>query len=69
MQRLYDFRAVTTDDFPALKGMWQEIFGDSESSVDNFFLKYAKKTATLEMVPYHTKTFASGESFLDYFDL
>ena len=31
--------------------------------------KYAKKTATLEMVPYHTKTFASGESFLDYFDL
>lgn len=42
MQRLYDFRAVTTDDFPALKGMWQEIFGDSESSVDNFFLKTAE---------------------------
>ena len=31
--------------------------------------KYAKKIATLEMVPYHTKTFASGESFLDSFDL
>lgn len=42
MQRLYDFRAVNAGDFPALKQMWQEIFGDSEKSVDNFFLKTAE---------------------------
>ncbi len=42
MQRLYDFRAVTTEDFPALKKMWRDIFGDEESAVDNFFNKTAE---------------------------
>ncbi len=42
MQRLYDFRAVTTEDFPALKKMWCNIFGDSEKVVDNFFRETAE---------------------------
>lgn len=42
MQRLYDFRAVTTEDFPALKKMWRDIFGDEEKAVDNFFNRTAE---------------------------
>ncbi len=42
MQRLYDFRAVTTEDYPALNEMWCHIFGDSKKVVDNFFAKTAE---------------------------
>ena len=31
--------------------------------------QYADRIATVELVPYHTKTFAAGERFLDEFDL
>ena len=31
--------------------------------------QYAATIATVELVPYHTKTFAAGENFLDAFDL
>lgn len=31
--------------------------------------QYADRIATVELVPYHTKTFAAGQDFLDAFDL
>ncbi len=42
MQKLYDFRAVTTKDFPTLKKMWCDVFGDSPEAVDNFFNETAQ---------------------------
>ena len=35
----------------------------------NLLCQYADRIATVELVPYHTKTFAAGENFLDQFDL
>lgn len=37
MQKLYDFRSVKTEDYPLLKKMWCDVFGDSQEVVDNFF--------------------------------
>ena len=35
----------------------------------NSLCQYAERIATVELVPYHTKTFAAGERFLNEFDL
>ncbi len=42
MQKLYDFKAVTTNDYPHLKKLWCDVFGDSPESVERFFSKTAE---------------------------
>ena len=37
MQKLYDVRQGTTEDYNSLKALWQKSFGDEKSVVDNFF--------------------------------
>lgn len=47
MQRLYNFKAVTAVDFPALKKLWCDVFGDSQIVVDNFFRETAEESNIL----------------------
>ena len=42
MQKLYDVRLATTDDYSSLKKLWHVCFGDSEEVIENFF----RNTAT-----------------------
>lgn len=37
MQKLYDVRLGTTDDYNSLKELWQKSFGDEKEVIDNFF--------------------------------
>ena len=46
MQRLFDVGHPSDEHVPALKALWQDVFGDSRNVIDNFF----NKTARLENI-------------------